>query len=106
VSVILSKKVYMYMCPIPNCFRDRAISLYRTLDLAPKIVLCALRTEPLYEACELEQSVRWLLYVDTRDELLDLVMDVIASIKEHQDAHKRATCHSLTRVAKCIDVAG
>jgi hypothetical protein len=29
VSVILSKKkVYMYMCPIPNGFRDRAIPLY------------------------------------------------------------------------------
>jgi hypothetical protein len=25
---MLSKKVYMYMCPIPNGFRDRAISLY------------------------------------------------------------------------------
>jgi hypothetical protein len=22
------QKVYMYMCPIPNGFRDRAISLY------------------------------------------------------------------------------
>jgi hypothetical protein len=32
VSVILSKKkVYMYMCPIPNGFRDRAISLYSTV---------------------------------------------------------------------------
>jgi hypothetical protein len=30
-EVILSKKVYMYMCPIPNGFRDRAISLYSTL---------------------------------------------------------------------------
>jgi hypothetical protein len=28
VSVILSKRVYMYMCPIPNGLRDRAISLY------------------------------------------------------------------------------
>jgi hypothetical protein len=28
VSVILSKKVYMYTCPILNRFRDRAISLY------------------------------------------------------------------------------
>jgi hypothetical protein len=28
VSVILSKKVYMYMCHIPNGFRDRAVSLY------------------------------------------------------------------------------
>jgi hypothetical protein len=26
--VSVSKKVYMYMCPIPNGFRDRAISLY------------------------------------------------------------------------------
>jgi hypothetical protein len=32
VSVILSKeKVYMYMCPIPSSFRDRAISVYSTL---------------------------------------------------------------------------
>jgi hypothetical protein len=30
VSVILSKKVYMYMCPILNGFRDRAISPYST----------------------------------------------------------------------------
>jgi hypothetical protein len=27
------------MCPIPNGFRDRAISLYSSLDLAPNIVL-------------------------------------------------------------------
>jgi hypothetical protein len=31
VLVILSKKVYMYICLIPNGFRDRAISLYSTL---------------------------------------------------------------------------
>jgi hypothetical protein len=28
VSVMLNKRVYMYMCPIPNGFRDRDISLY------------------------------------------------------------------------------
>jgi hypothetical protein len=44
--------------------------------------------------------------VDTRDELLDHVMDVIARIKERQDALRRATRHVLTRVAKCIDVDG
>jgi hypothetical protein len=27
--IILSKKMYMYMYPIPNGFQDRAISLYR-----------------------------------------------------------------------------
>jgi hypothetical protein len=31
VLVILSKKVYMYTCPIPKGFRDTAISLYSTL---------------------------------------------------------------------------
>jgi len=44
--------------------------------------------------------------VDTRDELLDLVMGVIASIKDCQDALRQATCHVLTLVAKCIDVDG
>jgi hypothetical protein len=39
VSVILSKNIYMYMCPVPNGFRDRANSLYSSLDLAPNIVL-------------------------------------------------------------------
>jgi hypothetical protein len=33
-------------------------------------------------------------------------MDVIARIKERQDALRRATPHVLTRVAKCIDVDG
>jgi hypothetical protein len=28
VSGILSKRVHMYMCPIPNGFRDTDISLY------------------------------------------------------------------------------
>jgi hypothetical protein len=34
VWVILSKKVYMYMCPIPNGFRDKDISLHssKTVD--------------------------------------------------------------------------
>jgi hypothetical protein len=31
VSVIISKKVYMYLCPIPNGLRHRTISLYSTL---------------------------------------------------------------------------
>jgi len=42
--------------------------------------------------------------VDTRDELLVNMLDVIACIKEHQDALRRTTRHVSTRVAKCIDV--
>ena len=44
--------------------------------------------------------------VDTRDEQLDLITDVTASIKERQDAFRRAACHVLTGVVKCIDVNG
>jgi hypothetical protein len=42
VSAILSKEVYMYMCPIPNGFRDRAISLYRraTRHVLTRVAKC------------------------------------------------------------------
>jgi hypothetical protein len=43
---------------------------------------------------------------DTRDELLDHIMDIIARIKERQDAFRQATRHVLTPVAKCTDVDG
>jgi hypothetical protein len=38
VSIILSKKVYVCMCPIPNGFKDRAISLYSFKLLIRKIL--------------------------------------------------------------------
>ena len=44
--------------------------------------------------------------VDTRDELLVNILDVIACIKEGQEALRRTTRHVLTRVIKCIDVDG
>jgi hypothetical protein len=37
VSVILSKNVYM--CPSPNGFRDRAVSLYSSKIVAKKEIL-------------------------------------------------------------------
>jgi hypothetical protein len=39
VSAISSRKVYIYMCPIPNGFQDRAISLYSSKTLAKKEIL-------------------------------------------------------------------
>jgi hypothetical protein len=39
VSVILSKNVYIYMCTIPNGFRDRAISLYSSKIVDKKEIL-------------------------------------------------------------------
>jgi len=44
--------------------------------------------------------------VDTRDELLVNVLDVIVCIKERQDALRRTTHHVFTRDAKCIDDDG
>jgi hypothetical protein len=38
VSVILSKRAYKYMCPIPNGFWDRAISLYSCKIVDKEIV--------------------------------------------------------------------
>jgi hypothetical protein len=43
VSVMLSRKVYMYMCSIPNSFRDTAISLYSSKTVHKKEIL---RTVP------------------------------------------------------------
>jgi hypothetical protein len=39
VSVILSKKVYMYMCPNTNGFGDRVISLYSSKIVDKKEIL-------------------------------------------------------------------
>jgi hypothetical protein len=44
--------------------------------------------------------------VDTRDELPDLIVDIIVSIKERPHALRGATYRVLTRLAKCIDVDG
>jgi hypothetical protein len=48
ISVILSKKLYMYMCPIPNGFRDRAISLYRSKIVDKKEILRTVSNAGIY----------------------------------------------------------
>jgi hypothetical protein len=79
-SVILCKKVYMYMCPVPNGFRDRAISLYSTL-----YTVQTSRTRCPHTSC-------------TEIELFHCTA--------HCTLYRRATRHVLTRAAKCIDVDG
>jgi len=44
--------------------------------------------------------------VDTRDELLRLITDVIVRIKEHQNALRLEIRHVLTRVAECNEADG
>jgi len=54
----------------------------------------------------LMKSEMYRKQVDTRDEMLVNILDVIACIKERQDALRRTTRHVFTRVAKCIVVDG
>jgi hypothetical protein len=48
VSAILSKKFYMYMCPIPKGFRDRAISLYSSKIVDKKEILRTVSNTGIY----------------------------------------------------------
>jgi hypothetical protein len=48
VSVILSKKVYMYMCLIPKGSRDRTISLYSSKTVNKKEILLSVSNTGIY----------------------------------------------------------
>jgi hypothetical protein len=57
------QKVCMYLCPIPNDFRVRDISLYSSLNLAPNSVLSSRRNAPLSEECASLLSVGWPVWL-------------------------------------------
>jgi hypothetical protein len=48
VSVILSKEVPMYMCPIPNGFQDRDISMYSSKIVEKKEILRTVSNTGIY----------------------------------------------------------
>jgi hypothetical protein len=48
VWVILKKKFYIYMRPIPNGFRDRAISLYSSKTVDKKEILRTVSNTGIY----------------------------------------------------------
>jgi hypothetical protein len=41
VSVILSKKLYMYVCPVPDGFRSKAVSLYSSKTVCNAGIYCS-----------------------------------------------------------------
>jgi hypothetical protein len=43
-----NRKAYMYMCPIPNSFRDGAISLYNSKIVYNKKILCTVSNTSIY----------------------------------------------------------
>jgi hypothetical protein len=48
VSVILSKEMYIYLCPIPNGFSDTAISLYSSKLVDKKEILRTVSNTGIY----------------------------------------------------------
>jgi hypothetical protein len=48
VSVTLNKKVYMYLCPIPNGFRDTAVSPYSSKIVDKKEILRTVSNAGIY----------------------------------------------------------
>jgi hypothetical protein len=48
VSVIVSKKLYMYMYPIPKCFRDRVIVLHSSKFVDKKEILRTVSNTGIY----------------------------------------------------------
>jgi hypothetical protein len=50
VSAILNKKLYMYMCPIPNGFQDIVTSLYssKIIDTDRKVMLRTVSNTGIY----------------------------------------------------------
>jgi hypothetical protein len=76
----------MYMCRILNGFRDRAISLYSSLDLASNIVL---------------PSRMWI-GVKRQSAVVTVDSDIVGVLWKMPNMLDAI----LTRVAKCIDVDG
>jgi hypothetical protein len=84
VSVILSKKFYMYMCPIPNGFRDRALSLYSSKIVDKKEVLRTVSNAGIY--CSSDKVGRVYL---------------VQCVSENSTVNINALCNSCEDMACC-----
>jgi hypothetical protein len=107
VSVILSKKC-ICTCVLFRTFSEIELFhctwvwIWRPILSFTPVKLRPVRMFP----CGWMKSEVHRIKLNTRDELLDIIMDVIASIKKRQDALRPTTRHVVTRVAKSIDVYG
>jgi len=60
VSVILSKNVYMNMCPIPNGFRDRVILMYNRKIVDKKQILRVRTVSNIGIYCSSDRVGTWV----------------------------------------------
>jgi hypothetical protein len=63
VSVILSQKLYMCTCPIPNVFRDRAISLLSSKIVDKKEISCTVSNTGIYCSSDKVGTVYLVEYI-------------------------------------------
>jgi hypothetical protein len=63
VSIILSRKIYMYVCPIPNGFPDRAISLYSSEIVGNKEILRTVSNTGIYCSSDKVGTIYLLTYL-------------------------------------------
>jgi hypothetical protein len=63
VSVIVRKKFCLYVCPIPNDFRDRNISLYSSKILDKKEILRTVSNTDIYCSSDQVGTVYLVQYI-------------------------------------------
>ena len=63
VSVILSKAVYMYMCPIANGFTDRTLSVYSCKIIDTKEILRIVSNIGIYWSSDTVGTVYLVQYI-------------------------------------------
>jgi hypothetical protein len=80
ISVILSKKLYMYMCPIPNNFQDRAISLYSSKTVGRKERFRTVSSTSIYCSSDKVGTVYLVKYI-----LKNYTININALCKSSED---------------------
>jgi hypothetical protein len=70
ISVILSKKLYMYVCLLPNCFRDTAISLYSSKSVDKEEMLRTVSNTGIYCSSDEVTKLVQFTYYNTFSKIL------------------------------------
>ncbi|PNF32668.1 hypothetical protein B7P43_G13122 [Cryptotermes secundus] len=81
ISTILSKEVYMYMCPIPNGFRDRAISLYSSKIVALVLRIRKVPSSNLFTETGFPEKFSWPHQADVASSLYSLEGGIEAGLQ-------------------------
>jgi hypothetical protein len=94
VSVVLSKILYMYMCPIRNDLRDRAISMHSSKIVDKKGTLSTVSNTGIAQVTKLVQFT----YYDTFSKIpLSILIHFATRVRTWHVARLRASEPSFVR---------